>query len=52
VLVESVSTGAVSNTVMLYGLGSILAGAAIAVFLHRFMGVRFFNSLPERAVAR
>jgi amino acid transporter len=43
VLVESLSTGAVSSTVMLYGLGSIVAGAAVALFLHRFMGVGFFE---------
>jgi amino acid transporter len=45
VLVESLSTGAVSTTVMLYGLGSILAGAIVALFLHRFMGVSFFDAL-------
>jgi amino acid transporter len=45
VLVESLSTGAVSTTVMLYGLGSILAGAIVALFLHRIMGVSFFDAL-------
>jgi amino acid transporter len=45
VLVESVSTGAVGVTVMLYGLGSIFAGAVAALVLHRFMGVSFFDSL-------
>jgi len=45
VLVESVSTGAVTPTVMLYGLGSILAGAIVALFLHRIMGVSFFDAL-------
>jgi amino acid transporter len=44
VLFESLSTGAVTTTVMFYGLGSILAGAAVALFLHRFKGVNFFNS--------
>lgn len=45
VLIESLSTGAVSATVMLYGLGSIFIGAAVALFLHRVKGVRFFDSL-------
>ncbi len=45
VLVESLSTGAVTPTVMLYGLGSILAGAIVALFLHRVMGVSFFDAL-------
>jgi len=45
VLVESLSTGAVTPTVMLYGLGSILAGAIVALFLHRIMGVSFFDAL-------
>jgi amino acid transporter len=44
VLFESLSTGAVSLTVMLYGLGSIVIGAVVAVFLHRFKGVKFFDS--------
>jgi amino acid transporter len=43
VLFESLSTGAVSATVMLYGLGSVLAGALVALFLHRIMGVSFFE---------
>jgi hypothetical protein len=30
---------------MLYGLGSIFAGAVVALVLHRFMGVSFFDSL-------
>jgi amino acid transporter len=45
VLVESLSTGAVTTTVMLYGLGSIFAGAIVALFLHRIMGVSFFDAL-------
>ena len=44
VLIESVSSGAVSTTVMLYGLGSILAGAVLAVFLHGVLRVRFFTA--------
>jgi hypothetical protein len=44
VLIESVSSGAVSATVMLYGLGSILAGAVLAVFLHSVLRVRFFTA--------
>jgi amino acid transporter len=44
VLIQSVATGAVSIPVMLYGGGSIVLGAAVAVFLDRFKGVRFFNS--------
>jgi amino acid transporter len=47
VLIEALSTGAVTVTVMLYGLGSILVGAAVAVFLHRFKGVRFFDSFKS-----
>ncbi len=45
VLFESLSTGAVTTTVMFYGLGSVLAGAVVAFTLHRFMGVSFFDSL-------
>jgi len=45
VLVESLSTGAVTTTVMLYGLGSIFAGAIVALFLHRIMGAGFFDAL-------
>lgn len=55
VLFESLSTGAVSTPVMLYGLGSVLAGALVALFLHRFMGVSFFDSMqsaPRRAEGR
>jgi amino acid transporter len=44
VLVESLSTGAVSVTVMLYGLGSIVIGAGVAVYLHRINGVSFFDA--------
>jgi amino acid transporter len=44
VLFESLSTDAVTPTVMLYGLGSILVGAGVAVFLHRFRGVKFFDA--------
>jgi amino acid transporter len=47
VLIESVLTGAVTATVMLYGLGSITVGAGIAVFLHRFKGVSFFEGLDS-----
>ena len=43
VLFESLSTGAVTPAVMLYGLGSIVVGAVVAVFLHRFKGVKFFD---------
>jgi amino acid transporter len=45
VLFESLSTGAVTYTVMFYGLGSVLAGAVVAFTLHRFMGVSFFDSM-------
>ena len=44
VLFESLSTGAVTFAVMLYGLGSIVVGAVVAVFLHRFKGVKFFDA--------
>ncbi|HEY4445311.1 MAG TPA: APC family permease [Steroidobacteraceae bacterium] len=52
VLIESLSTGAVTTPVMLYGLGSILAGAIVALFLHRCMGVKFFDSLQAGAASR
>ena len=45
VLFESLSTGAVTTTVMFYGLGSVLAGAVVAFNLHRFVGVSFFDSM-------
>ena len=44
VLIEAVASGAVGATVMLYGLGSLILGAAVALFLHRIMGIRFFGS--------
>jgi hypothetical protein len=42
VLIEAVYTGAVSVTVMLYGLGSIGVGAMVALFLHRIQRNEFF----------
>ncbi len=47
VLIESLLTGAVTSTVLFYGLGSIGCGGAVAVYLHRFKGVRFFNALQN-----
>jgi amino acid transporter len=47
VLVESLLSGAVTGIVMFYGLGSIACGAAVAVFLHRYKGVRFFEALDS-----
>ncbi len=44
VLIESMLSGAVSNTVMMYGLGSIGFGVLIALFLHRIMAIPFFVS--------
>jgi amino acid transporter len=44
VTVESLLTGAVSLTVVLYGFGSILVGAAVALILHRCMHIGFFDS--------
>jgi amino acid transporter len=44
VLIESLLSGAVTITVMLYGLGSMACGAAVAFVLHRFKGVRFFQA--------
>jgi amino acid transporter len=52
VLFESVYTGAVTVAVMLYGLGSIAAGAVVALFLHRFMGVDFFDLQSARRASR
>jgi amino acid transporter len=43
VLIEAVYTGAVSQTVMLYGLGSIGLGAMVAIFLHRIQRNEFFT---------
>ncbi len=42
VLVESVATRAVTVPVMLYGLGSIAVGAAVAFYLDRFRRIDFF----------
>ena len=47
VLIESLLTGAVTPTVLFYGLGSIACGGAMAVYLHRIKGVRFFNALQN-----
>jgi hypothetical protein len=47
VLIESLLTGAVTTIVMLYGLGSITVGAGVAVFLHRFKNVRFFDGFDS-----
>jgi len=44
VLVESLLSGAVGGAVLCYGLGSIVAGAMVAVFLHRVKAVAFFDS--------
>jgi amino acid transporter len=52
VLIESLLTGAVGTAVMLYGLGSIACGAAVAVYLHRIKGVRFFNVSESMRPAR
>ena len=51
VLIESFLTGAISPAVMWYGFGSICLGALLAVFLHRFMGVRFFDSLSTAPIS-
>jgi amino acid transporter len=45
VLVESLLSGAVTTAVVCYGLGSIALGAAVAVYLHRFKAVPFFDSM-------
>jgi amino acid transporter len=42
VLFESLYSGAVSGSVLCYGLGSMAAGAAVAVYLHRVKAVSFF----------
>ncbi len=42
VLVASLYSGAVPSSVLAYGVGSIAAGAAVAVYLHRVKAVRFF----------
>jgi len=43
VLAESLYSGAVTPTVLAYGLGSIGVGAVLAVFLHRGFAVPFFE---------
>lgn len=52
VIVAALVTGAVSVTVMLYGLGSILLGGAVALFLHRRLHIPFFDSMkaPTQAL--
>jgi amino acid transporter len=52
VLIQSVATGAVTLPVMLYGLGSIAAGAAVAVYLDRFRGVDFFNAAQAGTMSK
>jgi len=47
VLVESLSSGAVTSAVILYGLGSIAMGAAVALYLHRIKAVPFFDSASD-----
>jgi hypothetical protein len=42
VLIESVLSGAVTDAVLCYGLGSIGIGVLIALFLHRIRAVNFF----------
>jgi amino acid transporter len=42
VLIESVLSGAVTDAVLCYGLGSIGIGVLIALFLHRVRAVHFF----------
>jgi amino acid transporter len=44
VLIEALLSGAVGAAVMLYGLGSLLLGAVVALFLQHIMGIRFFSS--------
>jgi len=52
VLCESLSTGAVTATVMLYGLGSIGVGGLVALFLHRCLGIGFFDLRGARRSRR
>jgi hypothetical protein len=47
VIIASLATGAVSGTVLCYGLGSIGAGAVIAAYLHRVRAVPFFEGRIE-----
>jgi amino acid transporter len=42
VLIESICSGAVTDTVLCYGIGSIGIGALVALFLHRVRAVNFF----------
>ena len=44
VLCESLVSGAVSGTVLCYGLGSIAIGALAAVYLHKVRHIPFFDS--------
>jgi amino acid transporter len=50
VFVESLLSGAVTGAVMIYGLGPIACGAAVALFLRRHKSVRFFDA-PDGARA-
>jgi amino acid transporter len=45
VLIESLLSGAVTTAVVCYGMGSIALGAAVAIYLHRFRAVPFFDSM-------
>jgi len=42
VLIESIHSGAVTDAVLCYGIGSIGIGALVALFLHRVKAVNFF----------
>jgi amino acid transporter len=47
VIIASLATGAVGGTVLLYGLGSIGAGALVAAYLHRVRAVPFFEGRSD-----
>ena len=50
VLIESIHSGAVTQVVMTYGLGSIGLGALVSVYLHRVGHVAFFDSSQRAAM--
>jgi amino acid transporter len=48
VLIESLLSGAVTTTILVYGLGSIAVGGALAVFLDKALAVQFFQRSSTR----
>jgi amino acid transporter len=49
VVVEAVLSGAISMTVLAYGVGSVAIGALVAIVVHRFGRVEFFGRRADPA---